>query len=198
MSVERWFLLACVVLAGLLWMRWEGRPVEHGPGVLAPAAPEQTRAGNDEFRNGDFILTRRAHFDIHARVLSHKRYYTDSGAGLSSLDLALGWGPMSDQSVLDQLEISQSGRWYHLRWGDPPPIPERVIMGHSGNMHIIPANDEVAGALDGLRDGQLLRLQGYLVDARNEQGFTWKTSLSRDDTGGGSCELFYVEQAFLQ
>ena len=67
-------------------------------------------------------------------------------------------------------------------------------MGHSGNMHLIPADPGVESDLDAVREGELVRLSGYLVDARGPQGFTWNTSLSRDDTGGGSCELFYVER----
>lgn len=33
-----------------------------------------------------------------------------------------------------------------------------------------------------------------LVDARRGNGFVWRTSLTRDDTGAGACELVYVEQ----
>ncbi len=70
-------------------------------------------------------------------------------------------------------------------------------MGHSGNMHMIPANPGVKADLDDVGEGDLVRFSGYLVDASGPNGFTWKTSLSRDDTGDGSCELFYVERVLL-
>ena len=47
---------------------------------------------------------------------------------------------MSDQTVLDQLKISQSMRFYWYEYRMPPPIPQDEIMKHSANLHIIPAN----------------------------------------------------------
>jgi hypothetical protein len=37
-------------------------------------------------------------------------------------------------------------------------------------------------------------MKGYLVEITTTEGWRWKSSLKRDDTGGGSCELFWVEQ----
>ena len=45
-----------------------------------------------------------------------------------------------------------------------------------------------------LRPGQLVRLTGYLVDVRGPGGFYWNTSLRRDDTGDGTCELMGIEE----
>jgi len=32
-----------------------------------------------------------------------------------------------------------------------------------------------------------------LVDVRGPSGFVWNTSLRRDDTGGGACEILWAE-----
>ena len=77
-------------------------------------------------------------------------------------------------------------------------VPEAEIMGHSGNMHIIPATEFINDVLQDIQEGQLVQLWGYLVDARGNDGFRWLTSLSRSDVGGGSCELFYVERIVLE
>jgi hypothetical protein len=182
----------------LLIVRHGEGPIEHGPGVLAPLAPVQQKVARNEMVKGEYTLTQRARFDLHARVLSRRDYRFDAGADLAPIDLALGWGPMSDQAVLDRIDVRQSARWFHLRWEPPGPLPEDVAMGHSGNMHIIPASDAVLDQLRDIRHGHVVRLWGYLVDARREDGFFWNTSLSRDDTGGGSCELFYVEGVVLE
>lgn len=198
MSVERIFFITLAVAAVLLVARCGDGPIEHGPGVLVPLAPAQETVPRRDLQMGDYTLTQRARFDLRARVLSRRDYRFDAGADLAPIDLALGWGPMSDQAVLDRIEVRQSARWFHLRWELPAPLPEDVAMGHSGNMHIIPADDAVHDALREIRDGHVVRLWGYLVDARREDGFFWNTSLSRDDTGGGSCELFYVEGVVLE
>ena len=61
--------VASLVLLGVL--KHHGRaPVHPGPGVLAPAAPEQVDLDHGaQLQKGDTTLTTRAHFDITARVL---------------------------------------------------------------------------------------------------------------------------------
>jgi hypothetical protein len=40
----------------------------------------------------------------------------------------------------------------------------------------------------------VVHLEGFLVDAARPGGWRWNTSMTRDDTGGGACELIYVER----
>jgi len=100
---------------------------------------------------------------------------------------------MSDQSVIDQIRISQYGRWY--RWeADSPPIPVRDIERCSANMHMIPKDDRVRDKLLAVRTGEVIAIQGYLVDIWASGGWTWTTSRSRDDTGDGACEIIWVDK----
>jgi hypothetical protein len=198
-KLERWFLLFLLLALVLGWMKWSERPIEHPPGVLVTSAPVQDRIDSPAIAHRDFTLQPRARFTLSARVLSREDYRFDAGADLAPVDLALGWGPMSDQAVLDRISIEQSARWYRLRWDSAPPIPEEEVMRHSGNMHLIPANDPVRRQLKEVRVGQVLHLRGLLVDASRRDGYRWTTSLSREDVGDGSCELFYLEEVrFLQ
>jgi len=186
-----------VLAALLLWAYWswqDNRSIAHAPGVLAPAAPTQdTIEAGSAFMHQGYALTPRADFSVHARVLGKEHYYFDRGADLSPTDLALGWGPMSDSSVLDRLRISQGNRFYY--WGaDTPPIPRERITAHSANMHLIPATEDIADAINDARKGHIVRFSGKLVDVAGNDGWRWGTSLSRTDTGRGACELVYVER----
>ena len=73
------------------------------------------------------------------------------------------------------------------------PVPRRVIETHSANMHMIPANGEIARRLKSIRAGNMVHLRGFLVEVTAQEGWRWKSSLTRDDTGGGACELILVE-----
>lgn len=192
MNHRRLFLGCIVLLAILLAWRWDQRAVRLPPGVIASAPPVQENITASRFELDGFELTRRARFSLRARVLSSERYYVDAGARLAPVDLALAWGPMSDQQVMDRIDVSQGGRWYNMRW-DTPPIPEDKIMLNSANMHMIPAEPWVEKKLRKLRTGQVVSLRGYLVDATRPDGWSWQTSMSRRDTGGGSCELVFIE-----
>lgn len=186
------FVLA-LMLAYLAAEEWSQRPVEHAPGILAPGIPLQAEAGGSVFGKDDYILTRRARFDITARVLGSERYRLGREARLSPVDLALGWGVMSDSALLNHLKISQSGRWYHWRYENALPVAEAQVSASSSNMHMIPATRRVGRALKKLRVGDIVTLEGYLVDVDHPSGWHWRTSLSRDDTGAGACEIVYVE-----
>jgi hypothetical protein len=167
----------------------------HPPGILIPDAPLQTPTNLTAWTKGDYRLTPLARFSLDARVLSSSRYH-DAGAAIAPLDLALGWGPMSDQAVLDGLDISQVMRFWqwHTRtntW----PAPRAAIEANASNMHIIPKDAPTEAILSRFRTGALVHLEGYLVRVDGPAGFHWSSSLSRSDTGNGACELFWVEYA---
>jgi len=193
-------LFLLIVLAIVFgWRDWTQREIVHPPGILVPEAPQQSELpGTAPFEWQGYRLSPRAGFALRARVLSRKTYHWGDAAGLSPVDLALGWGAMSDQAVLDRLEVGQGARWYFTRYERPAPLPDRDIIRQSGNMHIIPANELVRRRLGDIRRGDVVRAQGYLVDADDDSGFRWRTSMSRDDSGEGSCELFYVEQITIE
>lgn len=136
-----------------------------------------------------------AAFALEARVLGREDYSFDRNARLSPTDLALGWQRMADPAVYKRLDISQGGRWYRYRWGaEGPPLPQREIVRSSANMHLVPANAAVADAIDRVKEDQTVRLQGWLVEIRSEDGWQWRSSLTREDSGDGACELIYVCQ----
>lgn len=187
-------LLLLVALIGLATWWFTERPVVHGPGVVAPDAPRQGDAdGKTPFDLNGYRLTPLARFALEARVLGREDYSHDREAELSPVDLALGWGPMSDEQVLTDIDIRQGGRWY--RWSVREfPIPRRAIERNSANMHMIPADAAIADQLDAVRTGSVIALHGYLVEARAADDWSWRSSLTRDDTGARACELIYVER----
>lgn len=179
---------------GMLFLTSCEKATDYPPGVLAPKTPIQERVSSAPiFRSGDYVMRPLARFEIEARVLSTERYLFDRGAAISPVDFALGWGPMSDQSVLDKVSISQGGRFYRWRVKEFP-IPRNAIIQHSANMHMIPSTPEVKEDLLKVRMGEIVQLEGYLVNVSSDNGMIWKTSLSRKDSGDGACELVWVER----
>jgi hypothetical protein len=170
------------------------RPIEYPPGVLIASDPEQTSTSDPPMKCGAFNLKPLAHFALDARVLHSKIYRYDRQSALVPVDLALGWGAMSDQRVLDQISITQSMRFYWWQYRMPPPISQDEIVSHSTNLHVIPATREIEAQAKSLRTGQLIHLSGDLVEASAPGFGTWRSSLSRTDTGNGACELMVVKE----
>lgn len=184
---------AAIVL--LAYLFWPESTVNYPPGITAEAAPLQEELTEPKsWKKDEYDITALARFRIRARVLHREKYGSGRESDLSPLDLALGWGRMSDQAVIDKIDFSQYSRWYFWK-AKSLPLPPREIETESANMHIIPGNEEAEAAISDIRRGDLVELAGYLVAVRAPDGWHWKSSLSRNDTGNGACELVWVEEA---
>ncbi len=190
-------VLWLTLVGGCLWAGWqrfEHRPVHPPDGAVAPDDPRQTQAHDEApLRHGRWLLTPRADYDITARILSREDYRFDALSDLVPEDLALGWGPMSDNRVLAHFDISQGVRFYTWQPRGALPVPREAVISHSANTHLIPANEQVRSALARLRVGEVVHLTGPLVDARRDDGAWINTSLTRLDSGPGACEVLLVE-----
>jgi hypothetical protein len=165
--------------------KWEGCPV--------PETPEQTKSLlPDPWEQSGFTIKPLARYRVKAVVLSAKHYYLGRESSLSPVDLALGWGPMSQPEVINKLDISQDFRWYNYRWKDEPPIPVKEIVANSANTHCIPEDVIVKRKLMDIKRHDLVDMEGYLVRVEKEDGWRWVSSLTRNDSGAGSCEVFVV------
>jgi hypothetical protein len=206
--MPRWLLALLFALLATLW--WvahrnsasQAATAEGGGGadacrlLQAPVALEdvlQTPQGAPAFRSGNALVTPLAGFSIAARVLSREDYRFGRESDFSPTDLALGWGPMSAPGLAERLAISQTGRWYTYRWGgEGPPMSPSDIATHSANMHMVPATRDAARALGGVREDEMVRIDGWLVRIDGDDGWHWTSSTRRDDVGAGACELVLV------
>ncbi|OUR71771.1 hypothetical protein A9Q78_09015 [Methylophaga sp. 41_12_T18] len=189
--MKKLFILLAVVMCWKFF--WADETVVLGPGIKVVEAPIQIELNNAvKIQYKGFQITPLAEFQLTGKILSRKDYSFGRESELSPTDLALGWGPMSDEAVLENIDISQSGRWYRWRVEDFP-IPRKAIETNSANMHLVPANDLVASMLELTKQGQIIELTGYLIRVDADDGWHWQSSLTRNDTGGQACELIYVE-----
>lgn len=165
-------------------------PVAELPVQETVRVPAIQRAG--------YTITPVASYSLRARVLSTERYWFGREADLSPMDFALGWGPMSDTGILKKVSLSQGGRWYHFRWQEKPPIEPRLMSLTSANTHLIPADDVVRARILGVSAGEIVRIKGYLVNVTAPDGWHWSSSLTREDSGSGSCELMWVTELLVE
>ena len=197
----RWLVILAVVCGAAYHYYKLNRPIEvEQPPLVAVASVAESRApiqrdlsAGPVFKMNGYTLTALAEFSIGARVILAREYSSDRESSLAPVDLALAWGPMADPRVLSAISFSQGGRFYHWRYEGTPPIPHREIELNSANMHMIPSTKELAARLRAIKPGDLVRLRGYLVQAQAPDGWHWRSSLTREDTGGGACELVFVQ-----
>ena len=188
-------LLALIALGA--YHHFSHRAIKHGAGEIAPNDPIQSSTHAADIQLNGYTLTPLASYTIEARVLSRENYSIGTEADLSPTDLALGWGPMSDETVLDKIEISQGNRFFFWRVQEFP-IPQHEIEVHAANTHIVPASDLVKRQLSSVKKGQIVKIKGYLIEAKRPDGWHWTSSLTREDTGNGACEVLYATELYAR
>lgn len=141
-------------------------------------------------------LTPKAHFKIAGRVVSKRHYYKSWEASLSPLDLALAWGQMASPKYDEFLSYRHGDRYYSYSYSGSFPLDPNTVANNSANEHLIPANRHIEKTLKSIKTGEVVELEGMLVDVEgngNEPSTVrFKTSLTRDDKGAGACEVVYV------
>ena len=188
-----------ILIVFIVWfLFFRSTAVVLGPGVKAPNPPAQSKPTSLETRQVEgYTITNVADFNATAKVLGKRNYTFGRESDISPTDLALGWGNMSDEAVLQHINISQSRRFYFWRVKQFP-IPRREIETSSANMHIIPANPVVESELKRVREGDIIQMRGALVNVHADSGqWWWNSSKTRNDTGNGACEIVWVEQLFI-
>lgn len=183
-----------LIIAGLFYI-FKSKEIVQKPGILAPDKPLQSNIKNPQsWIRDNYQFHPITNFEITAKVLSIRFYRSDQMSEFCPVDLALGWGKMSDQSIIDMFDIKQQHRWYVWR-ADKMPIPQKEIEVSSSNIHIIPANDNIVDIIDDIYRGNIVFIKGKLVNVNKiGEKFVWKSSLLRDDKGSGACEIFWVDE----
>jgi len=189
-------LLLVVCISYCMYSKLEQKRVDNIGPVLEQPTQESTDATT--MQRPGFEIQPVAYYKIRAKVLSIERYRSGRWAELSPIDFALGWGPMSDNAITRQLNISQGNRWYHYSWRDAPPIDPALIVRNSANTHLVPADDNIKSSLFKVRRGEIVRLEGYLINVKDSEGGSWRSSLTREDSGANSCELMWVTGVALE
>lgn len=141
-----------------------------------------------------------ASYSISAKVEGIKAY-EDASSPAVPYDLLLAWGKMADVSVDGRLTWKQQDRQGvvsgSLGGANGADVSHSYVVSHVSNNHLIPANERIRTALETIKTGDLVKIDGHLVDVKIKTGnriVSLGTSKSRTDQGDGACEVIFVEQ----
>lgn len=147
-----------------------------------------------------FKLYPMADYTIKAQLKSKKTYTDDWKAMISHYDLCLAWGDLALTSS-KKIKFSQRDRWCYFKYVPGFPLDGEYILPHYSNNHIIYSNPKIKTAIEEMKINEVVKLSGQLVNTKgrckNGKTYDWKTSVSRQDIGGGACEVFFVTKAVV-
>ena len=161
--------------------------------MTAQQAPRQWPTDAPAFAFGAYRLIPRAEYEIEAKLLSKRAYRRGPLTPLSPWDFALGWAEMSDAARSRHISFTQGDRFL-FRHALLRGLSMERIEQITANVHLVPASQNIAAALDRVVTGSTLKLRGKLIDVVDSvAGTVTPTSLTRTDLGAGACEILFVE-----
>lgn len=202
----RWFLSACLLLCIGFYFTSKSKIKKLPPAenlvseILSSPIQKQARAESFtfEYRGVEYGVDPVAAYEISGLLVSHNNihawwdYYHDENS-VDIKDLCLVWGENLDNGAY--LE----GKYYNESVSCHAEFKRGTGYGTFGlsNNHIISDSEEVREIVRQMRVGDQVRLKGYLVNYYpvSSPNFIRKTSTTRNDDGGGACEVVYVEEA---
>ncbi|MGA2403325.1 MAG: hypothetical protein ABSG91_16740 [Syntrophobacteraceae bacterium] len=186
-----------LLLAFILYMEVRAtRAITYPPGILIKSEPQMLQISDPKpWEVGKKVIFPLVEFWLQGRVLCSERYDDDALADICPIDIGLGWGPMSDQSIIDQLDFVQSGRKLEYSLADPehPPSSYGTLWEYVKNVHTIPADEDIKKKVCSVRTGDLIELRGYLVGIRENGQWTQVSSLKKEvGVDHTTCLIFWV------
>ncbi len=195
-TTAAWTALGLLALGGY-WLAGHPTALSATHPVDWRSEPDQSPTDRAPFerstRHGTFRIVPRAAYEVGAVVAHVDRYRFDHLAPLVPLDAVLTWGKLPEVPYRGRVAYDQMARFYlwstHAR-----NLDLRYIATHSANTHLLPSDSNLRKAILHLGRGDRIRIRGLLVDLVDGEGHTFKTSLTRTDTGAGACEVLWVQE----
>ena len=137
-------------------------------------------------------------YEIRGKALATYHYLPTKIANkLSPVDVGIGWGYLLNDEHFDSIKWSETGsRRLTYRYNDGYWKTHAAdFEGLYSNNHLIPSNKKIRKLIKKIKPGDYIELKGYLVNiywSKNNYEYYWESSTTREDTGDGACEVFYV------
>ncbi len=142
-----------------------------------------------------YKLYPQADYKIAGIVVGKNTFFMlDGGAEIAPIDIGLAWGKMAEPEYDKHMSYHSSGRYLSWHYKPEFPFTYQFLNSHASHNHIIPAGDNILKALKSLKNKEKVYMEGYLVNVKEKETYSWHTSLSRHDTEAGACEVFYVKK----
>lgn len=111
---------------------------------------------------------------------------------LNSKDVCVAWGSNLSSGAYQKTKFSHGE--FTCFW----QVQEQDVVFNNNeisNNHLLPANEEINGKIKESRVGDQIYIRGYLANyniTATDLNVSRNTSISRNDTGNGACEVIYV------
>lgn len=191
--------LAALVGAGAAWIKKGELPAprERRRETLTVPIQKETDAKPFSFsyRGRPYDVKPLAEYELSGIVVSRNDISSIADLmhdedSVDTVDACLAWGEAAASPDLDRVSFSNGQFTCYFKWsGDVAFQPK-----HVSNNHLVTDRPALREKIGALRVGDQVRLSGQLVSYRPaDEPDHWRaSSLTRDDTDNGACEVVFV------
>lgn len=179
-----------------------GPVISHGINLSREPLQKDTSQFKTTIRGGGSVATivSDTSYSIRGRV-EGTMPYEDGISDIVPYDLLLAWGDVTRDGADSKLDWEQSDRKGQVSGSlggiDGVDLSADYIVSHISNNHIIPANENIRIALETIKPGDTVAIEGRLVNLRlltpDDHVISVNTSKVRNDKGEGACEIIFAE-----
>ena len=151
---------------------------------------------------GDYEVTYelKAAYTITGLVVEKYYYFPNKiDNKIARFDLGIAWGPLLSVDLDKYMSFKNDGqRFLQYRYSNELTQMlggKNAVVDSISNNHMIHADETVLKCLRNVKEGDYIKVEGYLVYATMKKDNYighWNSSLSRTDHGDGACEVMYV------
>jgi hypothetical protein len=198
-------ILASIPLLYLASIKLKGLP-EFGkiePSLKSEPVQLETKDSpfSFEYRGTKYVVHPQANYEIKGLIVSHNditawwdMYHTKDSVDIK--DLCLVWGENISTNIYQKVKFYNESVSCHFTM---KTFEEQQLfnINQVSNNHLLSSNEVVREKIRSMAVGDQIYLRGMLVNYHPEgyPDYLRRSSLTRKDTGGGACEVFFVEDA---
>ena len=140
-----------------------------------PAPVQQSASGKviKTIDNTDIEITFKYSYILAGRVVDVQPYLpTKVQNKLSPIDIGVTWGFLARDEYHDTIKWSSAGtRFLNFRTQNPELTRNmNRVSQHLSNNHLIPATDEIEKQIKSIKEGDFIKIEGYLVNVYHDIG----------------------------
>ena len=202
-KLAKWAMYFCLLGWGVTLMLMSRLPdyTEIDPSLLQE--PLQATVPTEKFlidyRNQKNSVMNVATYDIRGLIVSHNDPFvwyrfdiTHDEDSLNTRDICVMWGDNLKTNDFKRVSVHNDDSFCIYDYG---PEVRSFNPSKLSNNHLIANKQAIRDAISGLVVGDQVHITGKLVNYSEERwGERWRrSSMGREDTGDGSCEIILVE-----
>lgn len=190
--------IALFIMLAAGYLLYYNYPQSHGPGITAKESPKIERVAWKEsisFKGASLTPVKKISGEV--RVIKKKHYYFDELSRYSPLDAFVGWKELSDERNLDYLYFTLNNREYQLDY-TKPPIELSLVSEQTDLWHLIPSSAVVEDEIDKLRNGNIIYIEGILVNISDDTNYEFVSATEINETTKKNGFNIWVEKIHIR